>query len=126
MADENFEDDLFADLYDDNDASKTGPGPQQAAPAPDAGSSAAKDESSNALNNNSVDQQMRQTQDEEEEEEDDDDDVDFNLGGGSSGAVAPSGAGDVSMNQASGPAHDDRSHTPPYGSVHRASAKDEG
>ena len=96
-------------------------------PAVDAAPSIAKDEPSNGPNVDSADQHMGHEQ-EEEEEDDDDDDVDFNLGGGSgggSGAVAPSG-GDTNMHQPSASGHDDRQSTPPYGSVHRASAKDEG
>ncbi|KAK0389678.1 hypothetical protein NLU13_3251 [Sarocladium strictum] len=125
MTDENFEEDLFADLYDDNDASKTGPGPQ--APAiSDAAPQAAKDENSAAQSNDrSGDHQVAHGQD-EEEEEDDDDDVDFNLGGGTTSAAAAGGADDTTMAQSSAAGQDDRPPTPPYGSVHRASAKDEG
>ncbi|KAH8175740.1 RNA recognition motif domain-containing protein [Sarocladium implicatum] len=126
MADENFEDDLFADLYDDNDASKTGPGPAPPAPIADhTAAPAAKDEPSHAPADQGADQQMGHTQD-DEEEEDDEDDVDFNLGGGSTGGAMASVGGDMNTHQGSGSGYDDRAQSPPYGSVHRASAKDEG
>lgn len=50
---------------------------------------------------------------EEDQDDDDDDEVDFNLGGGSS-SIAPAVQ------------HHDAPSTPPYGTVHRASAKDDG
>lgn len=108
---ENFEDDLFADLYEDTDAKPTAPAtsavqnadtkaPEQhepaAAPAP------AGDEESagyDAMN---------------QDADDDEDDVDFNLGGGnasSSTNLMP---------------QDDMPATPPYGTVHKASAKEDG
>ncbi|KAI8669057.1 hypothetical protein NCS57_00719700 [Fusarium keratoplasticum] len=112
---ENFEDDLFADLYDDNDASKAAPPPVAAAPpAPEV-------QPTNTNNNDQDgsyqhqdaggDEHMMQDQD------DDDDDVDFNLGGGGS-----TGAGHTSQVAA----HDDVPTPPPYGTVHKASAKEDG
>jgi RNA-binding protein Musashi len=48
------------------------------------------------------------------QEDEDDDDVDFNLGGGSH------------SNSAVAVAHDTGASTPPYGTVHKSSAKDDG
>jgi RNA-binding protein Musashi len=55
------------------------------------------------------DEQMTQDQD------DDDDDVDFNLGGG----------GGYGSHTGQSGMHDD-AQTPPYGTVHKASAKEDG
>jgi RNA-binding protein Musashi len=52
-----------------------------------------------------------------QDQDDDDDDVDFNLGGGGS-----TGAGHTSQVAA----HDDVPTPPPYGTVHKASAKEDG
>ncbi|KAI1850625.1 hypothetical protein JX265_004335 [Neoarthrinium moseri] len=96
MADENFEDDLFADLYDDNDAS--------AAPAPP--SAPVKEQQPAAVDPSPVAAPADGPSDghaasagdengyggdyhENEEAYDDDDDVDFNLGNGSAHAAAP-------------------------------------
>ncbi|KAK9438683.1 heterogeneous nuclear ribonucleoprotein HRP1 [Metarhizium brunneum] len=104
---ENFEEDLFADLYDDNDAAAKPP----PAPVPVA-------EPSTNDQQNSAPRPSDAANDDEEMhhdggDEEDDDDVDFNLGGGSSNAVAA-------------PHQDPGSSTPPYGTVHKASAKDDG
>jgi RNA-binding protein Musashi len=114
MADpENFEEDLFADLYEDNDASKTGPGPQPpqapAAVKPEADGSA-------IANNDSEMQSIEQPQQYEMRDDDEDDDeVDFNLGGGSSAAAAQHP-----------PPAETASSPPPFGTVHKASAKEDG
>ncbi|POR38414.1 Uncharacterized protein TPAR_01386 [Tolypocladium paradoxum] len=110
---ENFEEDLFADLYDDNDASKTGPGPQAAAPAVEA-PKVENDSAAPAAHEPAQpadDEHMQQDAD----EDDDDDEVDFNLGGGGSSTAIPPPV-----------QHDDAPSTPPYGTVHKASAKDDG
>ncbi|KAF4449271.1 putative heterogeneous nuclear ribonucleoprotein HRP1 [Fusarium austroafricanum] len=113
---ENFEDDLFADLYDDNDAPK--PVPARVATAPPAPevqppTNTHNDDDHNGTYQHQVaggDEHMTQDQDEDE------DDVDFNLGGG--GYTGSGHTGQVGM-------HDDAS-TPPYGTVHKASAKEDG
>lgn len=120
---ENFEDDLFADLYDDNDAPKPA-APPPAAPAPAPAPAVVQPEP--VVNNNisydpvSMPPQQDQAGDEYmgqgQDDEDDDDDVDFNLGGG--------GAGASHANH--GHSHDDASTPPSYGNVHKASAKDDG
>ncbi|KAF5651515.1 heterogeneous nuclear ribonucleoprotein HRP1 [Fusarium sp. NRRL 52700] len=116
---ENFEDDLFADLYDDNDAAKPASAPAAAAPpAPEV------QPPTNLHNNDNDDhngmQQHEETGGDEhmtQDPDDDDDDVDFNLGGG--GGYSGSGhTGQADM-------HDD-APTPPYGTVHKASAKEDG
>ena len=129
---ENFEDDLFADLcvdemmpqpapftdairsYDDNDASKTGPGPQTAAPVVEAPK--AENESAAFAAHEPIqpagDEHMQQDAD---DDDDDEDDVDFNLGGGGSSTAIPPPA-----------QHDDVPSPPPYGTVHKASAKEDG
>ncbi|KAF5267635.1 hypothetical protein IWW34DRAFT_724630 [Fusarium oxysporum f. sp. albedinis] len=115
---ENFEDDLFADLYDDNDAAKPGSAPAAAAPpAPEV-------QPPTNIHNNDNDehngmQQHQETGDDEhmtQDQDDDDDDVDFNLGGGGYGGSGHTGQADM---------HDD-APTPPYGTVHKASAKEDG
>ncbi|KAH7326319.1 hypothetical protein B0I35DRAFT_405574 [Stachybotrys elegans] len=109
---ENFEDDLFADLYEDNDASKPGSGPAQAAPQPPPAIKPDPEpqapQSYAAPLDSGGDSAMKH-----EPDDDDDDDVDFNLGGGSG-----------HMTQS---ALKDESHSPPpYGTVHKASAKEDG
>ncbi|KAJ3510513.1 hypothetical protein NM208_g15520 [Fusarium decemcellulare] len=112
---ENFEDDLFADLYDDNDASKTAPPPVAAAPsAPDV---QPPNPSNNDQNGSPQNYDMGGDEPMTQDQDDDDDDVDFNLGGGSSG-----GGGHTSQIAA----HDDVPTPPPYGTVHKASAKEDG
>ncbi|PHH58557.1 hypothetical protein CDD81_5377 [Ophiocordyceps australis] len=104
---ENFEEDLFADLYDDNDVSRTAAAPKPAdAPSNDENDEAAV--ASDALPPD-PDEPMRH----EGQDDDDEDEVDFNLGGGG----APS---------TSKPDENDGPSTPPYGTVHRASAKEDG
>ncbi|KHN96363.1 heterogeneous nuclear ribonucleoprotein HRP1 [Metarhizium album ARSEF 1941] len=104
---ENFEEDLFADLYDDNDTSAKGPpAPAPVAEPPDNDQQKSLPRPSNDANEN---EHMHHDGGEEE----DDDEVDFNLGGGSNNAVAA-------------PPQDTGSSTPPYGTVHKASAKDDG
>jgi RNA-binding protein Musashi len=97
---------------DNNDASKSGPGPAQAAPQPPPAAKPDPEPQVPQLHaaplDSGVDSMMKH-----EDDDDDDDDVDFNLGGGSG-----------HMTQ-SGPA--DESHSPPpYGTVHKASAKEDG
>lgn len=105
-----------ANRYDDADAPKGAPAP----PAP-----AANDAIVESKTAQSSDQQGASTgqqvtaagADEEEEDDDDDDDIDFNLGGANGGDNAP---------PAQAMSQDDRQSTPPYGSVHKATAKEEG
>lgn len=129
---ENFEDDLFADLYatrklcegapfadatrsyDDNDASKTGPGPQAAAPAVEPPKVENESAAPSAHESAQTFQDERMQQD-ADDDDDDDDDVDFNLGGGGSSTAIPPPV-----------QHDDAPSTPPYGAVHKASAKEDG
>ncbi|KAK6074321.1 nuclear polyadenylated RNA-binding protein [Seiridium cupressi] len=91
---ENFEDDLFADLYDDNDGPSAAPAPA-AAPAPKVeapAAPAAAEEAASAQYDQYVPtgDENGQSGDYHENEEvyDDDDDVDFNLGNGSSHNIA--------------------------------------
>ncbi|KAF4982624.1 hypothetical protein FZEAL_1790 [Fusarium zealandicum] len=114
---ENFEDDLFADLYDDNDASKIAPPPVAAAPpVPDVQppNLSSNDQNGMFQHHQDVGGDEHMTQD---QDEDDDDDVDFNLGGGGSGGGGHTG-------QVA--AYDDAPSPPPYGTVHKASAKEDG
>lgn len=98
--------------YDDNDASKGAPAPPPAAApvndAPgdigEAAASMTRDAETAAGGEEMV---------HDAEDDDDDDEVDFNLGGGST-VAAPA------------PQHDDTPSTPPYGTVHKASAKEDG
>ncbi|KAL6866028.1 hypothetical protein ACO1O0_002128 [Amphichorda felina] len=112
---ENFEEDLFADLYDDNDASKgAAPAPPPATapapvnePQPDAGNQGGPAHDGGADGAEIMHQ-------DQEEYDDDDDDVDFNLGGGSTSlgnTVAP---------------REEAPTPPPYGTIHKASAKEDG
>ena len=143
---ENFEEDLFADLYvtfasgfdfwlediaiatvlrhradsvflsyDDNDASKgAAPAPAAAnAPAPVSEAKPDTVDTSGPNNDGAVGSVEPMNQD-QEEDDDDDDDVDFNLGGGSTSlgnTVAP---------------REEAATPPPYGTVHKASAKEDG
>ncbi|OAQ72081.1 heterogeneous nuclear ribonucleoprotein HRP1 [Pochonia chlamydosporia 170] len=104
---ENFEEDLFADLYDDNDAAKAAPAPVPVA-EPAMPRSHEQNSAPKPSDHANEDEHMHQDAD-----DDDDDEVDFNLGGGSNSAVAA-------------PPQDPGSSTPPYGTVHKASAKDDG
>ncbi|KAG6027335.1 hypothetical protein E4U41_000961, partial [Claviceps citrina] len=108
---ENFEDDLFADLYDDNDVSKA---PSAPAAAPAVEPSKTDDQAMTSTFNDHAQQDQNMLHDGGEDGEDEDDDVDFNLGGrdGNNAAAAPS--------------HDVDASTPPYGTAHKASAKDDG
>ncbi|EGX96432.1 RNA recognition protein, RNP-1 [Cordyceps militaris CM01] len=111
---ENFEEDLFADLYEDGDAPKGATGPQPPKPAePVAPSAPAPQttaaESSNNQGGNAMD----------EGDDDDDDDVDFNLGGGAGAPTSNSYAPPE-------PEHELESAAPAFGTVHKASAKDDG
>ncbi|KAK2589461.1 hypothetical protein QQS21_012862 [Conoideocrella luteorostrata] len=108
---ENFEEDLFADLYDDNDATKTAP--TQVAAAPIVEPPKAEDQNMAANTNDFTQQDATMHQDGEDDEEDDDD-VDFNLGGRDNNMAVPA------------PNQDAGASTPPYGTVHKASAKDDG
>ncbi|KAJ6443360.1 heterogeneous nuclear ribonucleoprotein HRP1 [Purpureocillium lavendulum] len=108
---ENFEEDLFADLYDDNDAAKGAPAPPPVAPVNDATDDGGDAAASAAHNTEDAAGDADMTH--EAEDDDDDDEVDFNLGGGST-VAAPLAQ------------HDDTPSTPPYGTVHKASAKEDG
>lgn len=109
---ENFEDDLFADLYEDTDARPAAPiasavhsteakAPEQPEPVSAPAPAGDLDDGGHDAMNQDVD-------------DDDDDDVDFNLGGGG-----------ASTNNHMMP-QDDMPSTPPYGTVHKASAKEDG
>lgn len=102
--------------YDDNDASKPSAGGASAAAAP-----APVEPKTEGAGDSSMKQHE---QDEEEEEEDDDDDVDFNLGG-------DAGSTSITHNMPKEepqpePAYEQPRSPGQYGSVHKASAKDEG
>ncbi|PTB77991.1 hypothetical protein M440DRAFT_1182093 [Trichoderma longibrachiatum ATCC 18648] len=108
---ENFEDDLFADLYEDTDAKPAAPVASAAQnadtkvheqPEPAAAPAPAGDEDHSGYD------AMNQDAD------DDEDEVDFNLGGG-----GPSNNNNVNSQE-------DTPATPPYGTVHKASAKEDG
>ncbi|KAL1891559.1 hypothetical protein Cpir12675_004931 [Ceratocystis pirilliformis] len=105
MADnEGFEDDLFADLYTDDDPAKSTSTPQidstqpngvtapaSSAPAPAYSASApalAQDPAFDNINADSAPQLDINTQDDEYEYEDDDDDIDITLGNTSTDAIA--------------------------------------
>ncbi|KAM3490578.1 hypothetical protein MY3957_006122 [Beauveria namnaoensis] len=112
---ENFEEDLFADLYEDGDAPKGATGPQPPKTAEPAAPSApaaqpASAEPANNQSGNAMDQG---------DDDDDEDDVDFNLGGG--------GGAPASNNHAPTQSEEEPEFTaPPLGTVHKASAKDDG
>ncbi|KAG5982612.1 hypothetical protein E4U55_001679 [Claviceps digitariae] len=111
---ENFEEDLFADLYDDNDASTAPPAP--AAPPVVEPSKTDDQVMTSSLNEHAQqDQNMHQDGADDGDDDDDDDDVDFHLGGSRD-----------NHNTATAPSHDVDASTPPYGTVHKASAKDDG
>ncbi|KOS20464.1 hypothetical protein ESCO_005491 [Escovopsis weberi] len=119
MADaENFEDDLFADLYEDTET-----GSKPAAPAPASTQPASAESNVNGLEKkepaaqSAGDIEASHGDEMNEDNEEDEDDVDFNLGGGTSGS-----ADQMSHSMQ----HDDTPSTPPYGTVHRASAKEDG
>jgi len=86
---ENFEEDLFADLYDDNDAAKAAPAPSSGGQPPAAPAQEAKPQIANGSQNNygsgaadnAATQAAVDNASHGQEYEDDDDDVDFNLGG---------------------------------------------
>ncbi|KAJ4996190.1 hypothetical protein K4K48_008930 [Colletotrichum sp. SAR 10_66] len=88
---ENFEEDLFADLYDDDTPAKAAAAPEPAAaPAPAAAPVQTHDTHAepppSADPDHGADDQMRY------EDEDDDDEVDFNLGGGGGSGGGGGGA----------------------------------
>jgi hypothetical protein len=114
---ENFEDDLFADLYDDNEAAPAAapaaaPVPQYSHPVPEAPANtkpdAAPDNGAGHIQGDGY------GGDYQEENYDDDDDVDFNLGNGSAGITT-----------ASAPPARDEVSTPTYNS-RGPSAKEDG
>lgn len=107
---ENFEDDLFADLYDDNDTTKAPPAPA----VPAAESSKTENQSSAPTSNETTQQDHHMDQEGGDDDDEDDDDVDFNLGGRDN------------SNTVAATSHDTDASTPPYGTVHKASAKDDG
>lgn len=94
--------------YEDNDAAKSAPVPARA-PVAEPSKSTEQNAVPRPNDHANEDENMNQDVD----EDDDDDDVDFNLGGGSNSAIAV-------------PQHDMDESTPPYGNVHKASAKDDG
>jgi hypothetical protein len=105
--------------YEDNDAPK--PAPAQAAPAPAPVPESKAPEShevapSVAAPEAAGDDQM------EQEYEDDDDDVDFNLGGPTT--TTHNQTQNQTQNQVA--PYEEAPQTPPYGTVHKASAKDDG
>jgi len=130
MADQdNFEEDLFADLYDDNDASKP-------APATTTSGNVAESAPAAATQDNGAAGAEDANNDQEEDDDDDDDDVDFNLGGPSTGMNSNTAAAETvshSMPETRD-SHDvygaqdggQSVQTPTFGSVHKASAKDDG
>lgn len=106
---ENFEEDLFADLYEDNDAAKASTASQVLA----ATDSKIADDLGSIAQAQAPDIDGNGVEDMDPQYDDDDDDVDFNLGG------------PTSMSQAV-VAQEDTPQTPPYGTVHKASAKEDG
>lgn len=141
---ENFEDDLFEDLYvanassvkyaqakltvssyDDTDAPKSAP-----PPAPVAPSSAPVEQSKQPENNghsgqatNQYDPGAADNMNQDQGADDSDDDVDFNLGGG--GTTSANNGNN--HNNAAVSEYRDHAPTPPsYGAVHKASAKEDG
>ncbi|KAJ3490276.1 hypothetical protein NLG97_g5809 [Lecanicillium saksenae] len=114
---ENFEEDLFADLYEDGDGPKGASGPQPPKPAEPAAPSApaAQPAAAESANN-----QGGNAMDEGDDDDDDDDDVDFNLGGGGGGAPASNNYAQQE------PEEEQETSAPPLGTVHKASAKDDG
>ncbi|RYP78339.1 hypothetical protein DL771_000524 [Monosporascus sp. 5C6A] len=104
---ENFEDDLFADLYDDNEPSSASapvaapapaPAPAPSQPQPAAEAPAQPQPESNHADAGPHPADDGYGDDYQEENYEDDDDVDFNLGNGSSGtpAAAPPPQQDMS------------------------------
>ncbi|KAH7149672.1 hypothetical protein B0J13DRAFT_312308 [Dactylonectria estremocensis] len=116
---ENFEEDLFADLYEDNDASKSAPPPK--APAPVVPETQPIHPSINDQPGISYDHDAGGDEAMNQDQDDDDDDVDFNLGGGGGG-----GGGGMGNNMNHAASLDDVPTPPPYGTVHKASAKEDG
>ncbi|EQL04000.1 heterogeneous nuclear ribonucleoprotein HRP1 [Ophiocordyceps sinensis CO18] len=110
---ESFEEDIFADLYDDNEpkAASMPEVSRQPADKYEAGVDVAAVVSNESPQVAEGDQMQYDAADDDEDEEDDE--VDFNLGGGSN-SIAP-------VVQ-----HHDAPSTPPYGTVHKASAKEDG
>ncbi|KAI5462676.1 hypothetical protein BGZ63DRAFT_221392 [Mariannaea sp. PMI_226] len=111
---ENFEEDLFADLYDDNDASKAAPPPKAPAPAVTDNQPAQPIANEQPGVFHDADIGGDEVMGHEQDDDDEDDDVDFNLGGGPSNH-----AGHTAM-------HEDPPSPPPFGTVHKASAKEDG
>lgn len=96
--------------YEDNDISKAGPVPQPPAPA-----APPKPEIDDFVAPSAATElpSIEQPQHHDMDEDDDDDDVDFNLGGASNTAIRAAQT-------------DNGSSPPPYGTVHKASAKEDG
>ncbi|KAI9900195.1 hypothetical protein N3K66_004457 [Trichothecium roseum] len=123
MADqENFEDDLFADLYDDNDASK-GQAAPAAAPAPQP---VAPPSEPSAPESNMNDHHAGGDNQGVDEDDDDDDDVDFNLGGSSNMMQQQQPPPQQQQHQQQAFQQEDMGNSPPPGTVHKASAKEDG
>lgn len=97
---ENFEDDLFADLYNDDEPAAKAPAATEpfvlAPPAPDTVKSA--DESNDHQDQNGVDSYMNH-----DEAEEDDDDVDFNLGNNGNGTMNHNQHNDASSSYSAPP-----------------------
>ncbi|KAH7357923.1 heterogeneous nuclear ribonucleoprotein HRP1 [Plectosphaerella cucumerina] len=133
MADnDNFEEDLFADLYDDDTSAAK---PEPAAPAPAAAPVAAAPP---ALETSAAPQAAAPQQEQADsgdydpnqgyDEEEDDDEVDFNLGGGSNSAPPPPSNGG-GHNQGHGHGHGVPHEEPAHysrSSVKNPSAKEDG
>ncbi|CAJ2502893.1 Uu.00g102870.m01.CDS01 [Anthostomella pinea] len=114
---ENFDEDLFADLYDDNDAAAP-------ATAPAAPAAPAQSQPSEAITHPEYEQASEDVaqsteengygNDYHEDNYDDDDDVDFNLGNGTTSMTAA-------------PVKQEEAHTPTYHHTTRGpSAKEDG
>lgn len=109
---DSFEEDIFADLYDDSEPSKAGPGSQQVAASTADAHGVEHDAAAVTANDTSQHDQDERIKQEADDKEDDE--ADFNLGGGGGGSSAAPAV------------QNDSPSTPPYGTVHRESAKEDG
>lgn len=108
---------LLYHSYEDNDPSKAAPS-TQAPPAPVVAASHPPADDYAHVDVSQYQDQGGAEPMNQDQDDDDDDDVDFNLGGGGGGGYS-------NMNQG-GYAHDDAPTPPPLGTVHKASAKEDG